>query len=194
MADGVLPHLLRALDVVVIERQPNHTFYPVTPAPTWFARAFGEAPVGAQHTLAGAFPFLDDFVQQALGAWTAGPHASIVSGPFAVDVSGEELLLRATALTVDGRTLLVLERLTGAADARPVLQRARERMLESETLTRRVETLHAPASLIGRTVGELAATALSAEQTRMVDDLRAASARLDDALAGMTPPAPRTRR
>src|SRR6188472_3404935 len=110
----VLQQLFAELDMVVIERQPNHTFYPVTSGPAWFARAFDQAAAGEQNMLPGAFPFLDDFVQHALGAWEAGPHASIVSGPFAVHVDGEELLLRATALTVLGRRLLVIERLKGA--------------------------------------------------------------------------------
>ncbi len=194
MADALLQQLYAELDLVVIERQPNHTFFPLTAGPSWFTRAFDGAAVGERNTLSGAFPFLDDFVQHALGAWEAGPHASLVSGPFAVDVDGEELLLRATALTVAGRTLLVLERLKGAADTRPMLQKARARMLEGEALTRQVTTLHAPAAAIERAMGELRGTTLSADQHRLVDEISTAAARLRDALATLPAPPARARR
>lgn len=185
MTDTLFPRLLRALDLVVIERQPNAQFHLLTPTPAWLARAFDEAAPGARQTLDGAFPFLDDVVHQAMGAWQAGPHASLVFGPFSATVDGDELLLRATALTIDGRTLLVIDRLLGAADTRPALQKARERMLESEGLVRRVTELHAPAAAVDRAIAALAETTLSAEQQTLAEAVRDASARLQAALAGL---------
>lgn len=190
----VLARLLRALDLVVIERQPNHTFYAVTPEPAWFTHAFGDAAAGERHTLAGAFPFLDDFIQHAIGTWAAGPEISIVSGPFAVDVRGEEILLRATALSIDGRALLVIERLTGAADVRPMLQRARSRMLEGEELARRASAVHAPTASLAEALGRLEKTTLTSEQQPIVESLRAAYARLSEQVAQLpTPPKSRKR-
>jgi hypothetical protein len=192
--DAVLPELFRALNLVVIERQPNSTFYMVTPAPEWLTGAFAAAPAGERHTLSGAFPFLDDFLQQASGAWKAGPHASVVSGPFAASVDGDELLLRASALTIDGHALLVLERLIGAADTRPMLQKARQHLLDTEQLTRKIMKVHAPAAAIADAVGELTTSALSPAQRVIADALTAASAQLAAAVAELPEPAPVRRR
>jgi hypothetical protein len=178
MTDAVLAELFRALNLVAIERQPNHTFYLLTPPPSWLSGAFASARAGERHTLAGALPFLDDFLHQADGAWNAGPHASIVSGPFAATVDGDDLLLRASALTVEGRALLVLERLVGAADTRSMLQKARQHMLDNEQLTRQAGKVHQPAKAIADAIGELQRTALSAEQRGIVERLNAASAEL----------------
>ena len=191
MTDTVLQQLLRALDLVVIERLPNGSFHLVTPAPGWLDRAFDAAAPGGRRTLEGAFPFLDDVIHQAIGAWQAGPHASIVCGPFAATVDGDELLLRATALTIDGRTLLVIDRLLGTADARPMLQKARERMLEGEALTRRVAALHALAADVNRAVSAMAAASVP---VTLIDPLNAANERLQSALRGLPTPPERQRR
>jgi hypothetical protein len=191
--NDLLAKLLCALDLVVVEREPNHTFYVLTPAPAWFTRAFDVAPAGEQRALAGAFPFLDDFIHQATGAWAAGPHASIVSGPFSVDVDGEGLLLRATALTMDGRALLVLDRLTGAADARPMLQKARERMLEGEETARRIAALQAPAVALERAVAAMVDGSHGHDLGPIAAELLQASAHLQEAIAALTNPSARAR-
>ena len=193
MTDTLLPQLFRALDLVVVERQPNGAFHLLTPAPVWLERAFDAAPAGTSQTLTGAFTFLDDVVQQALGAWHAGPHASMVFGPFAATVSGDDLLLRATALTIDRRMLLVLDRLVGAADARPMLQKAREHLLENEQLVRNVQGLHEPASALDRAVADMVAAA-SPDQQPFADALRDANARLHTAMVGLPVPPPKRRR
>ena len=72
-------------------------------------------------------------------------------------VGGEDALLRATAITLEHRSLLIIERLTGDADTRPILQKAREQMLATEQLTRQAAAVHAPAAAIGRVADELAA-------------------------------------
>jgi len=192
--DTVLPELFRALNLVVIEREPNSTFYMVTPAPAWLSGAFDAAPVGERHTLSGAFPFLDDFLQQASGAWKAGPHASIVSGPFSATVDGDDLLLRASALTIDGHALLVIERLIGAADTRPMLQKARQHMLDAEQLTRNVAKLHAPTAAVAAAVGELNAGDLSPQQRTIAETLTDACRQLTAAMAGLPEPPPARRR
>ncbi len=194
LIDTVLPELFRALNLVVIERQPNSTFYMVTPAPEWLSGAFDAAPAGERHTLSGAFPFLDDFLQQASGAWKAGPHASIVSGPFAATVNGDDLLLRASALTIDGHALLVIERLVGAADTRPMLQKARQHMLDAEKLARNVTKIHAPARAIAEALGELNAGTVSPQQRAIADALAEASAQLTAAVAELPAPPPTRRR
>jgi hypothetical protein len=194
VTDSLFPRLIRALDLAVIERQPNGQFQLLTPAPPWLEKAFDRAPAGGRATLDGAFPFLEDVVHQALGAWQAGPHASMVFGPFSATVEGDELLLRATALTIDGRTLLVIDRLIGAADTRPLLQKARERMLESESLVRAVTALHAPVAAVDRTATALTGSALSADQRALADALGRAVGELKSAVARLPAPPSRRRR
>ena len=185
MTDAVLADLFQALNLVAIERQSDHTYYLLTPAPLWLSGALASAQAGERQTLAGAFPFLDDFLHQADGAWSAGAHASIVSSPFAATVDGDELLLRATALTVGGRAILVVERLVGAADTRPILQKARQHMLDSEQATRQANRLLAPASAVTRAVTELQASALAATEGALVERLAAAAAALQAAVEAM---------
>ena len=191
MTETLFAHLFRALDLAIGERLSDGLFQLLTPAPAWLDRAFETAPAGARGSLDGAFPFLEDVVQQAREAWRteATPQAY---GPFAASVDGEELLLRATALDVDGRMLLVIERLTGVADARPMLQKARERMLEGEQLVHQVHALHPPARNIDKNIASLRATALSADQQSLVQALYEANEGLRHALAKL--PAPPVRR
>ncbi|MEO8484330.1 MAG: hypothetical protein ABI634_19130 [Acidobacteriota bacterium] len=179
MTDALLAELFHALNLVALERLPNHMFHLLTPEPRWLSGAFEAAPAGERNMLAGAFPFLDDFLRQASGAWQAGPHASLVSGPFAATVDEDDLLIRASALTVNGRAILVLERLVGAADTGPVLRKARQHMLESELLAREASKIHAPAEAISEAVKQL-------QSSSIAEDQQPAITRLADAIAALT--------
>ncbi|HKW01739.1 MAG TPA: hypothetical protein VJN96_18060 [Vicinamibacterales bacterium] len=191
MTDTLFAHLFRALDLAIVERLSDGLFQMLTPAPAWLESAFEAAPAGARGSIDGAFPFLEDVVHQARAAWRQDETPQVY-GPFAAPVGDQELLLRATALNLDGRTLLVIERLQGVADARPMLQKARERMLEGEQLVRQVHALHPPAREIDKTIASLRGAALPADQQTLVQALYEANERLRDALAKL--PAPPVRR
>ena len=68
----------------------------------------------------------------------------IASDQFTVEKNGEELLLRARALRVQGRLVLAIERLLGAADVRPILREARQQALEHEILADKARAVHSP--------------------------------------------------
>jgi hypothetical protein len=193
VTDTLFAHLFQALDLAIVERLSDGLFQLLTPAPVWLERAFEAAPAGARASVDGAFPFLEDVVHQARSAWRtdATPQSF---GPFAAPVGDEELLVRATALNVDGRTLLVIERLQGVADARPMLQKARERMLEGEALVKQVHALHPPAVAIDKAIASLRGAPLSADQRTLVTALYDANERLRDALAKLPAPPTRQRR
>jgi hypothetical protein len=193
VTETLFAHLFRALDLVIVERLSDGLFHVLTPAPAWLDRAFEAAPAGSRDSIDGAFPFLEDVVHQARAGWET-EDAAQAYGPFAVSVGDQELLLRATALIVDGRTLLVIERLQGVADSRPMLQKARERMLEGEQLVRQVHAIHPPAREIDKTISSLRGAALSAEQQALVQTLYEANERLRDALAKLPAPPERQRR
>jgi hypothetical protein len=194
MTNNVLGDLLRALDIAVIERLPAARYEMVGPSPDWLEAAFDAAPQGARHTLAGALPFLDQFLEQAAGAWDARGQARAESGPFVTTVDGIEALLRATALTVDGRALLVIERLSGDADTRPMLQKAREQMLALEQLKRDAAGVQAPAAALAKAIADLGAADLPASTQPIVQSLRAAAAQLGAAAEKLPKPPAKGRR
>ena len=189
MSDTLFANLFRVLGLAVIERLPNAAFHPLTPSPDWLSAVFDAAQSGARNSLGGAFPFLDHFLPRAEAAWNDGPRASADSGLFAATVGGEELLLRATAVTVDERKLLVIEQMTGDADSRPLLQRAREQQLEHERLMRQISTAQAPAAAVREGLLQLQDTPLAPEQLTIVERVLRAGDDLQSAMA-VLPSAP----
>ena len=123
MSDTLLANVLRALDVAVLERLADSRFQIVGTSPAWLEAAFDEAPAGARHTLGGALPFLDHFLQDADSAWHESGAARADSGPFTATIGGQDALLRATAITVEHRSVLVLERLTGDVESLDAFRR-----------------------------------------------------------------------
>lgn len=194
MTETVLAQVLRALDVAVIERLDDSRFQILGVPPAWLALAFEAAEDRPSETLGGAMPFLGHFVHHADRAWHDRGSARADSGPFAATIGGEEVLLRATALTAEDRSLLVLERLTGDADTRPILQKAREHLLETEQLARHASAVQEPAAAISRVVAELAAADLPPAHRAQFDALRAASSRLQTAADLLPKPPPKGRR
>ena len=189
MSFEVLPQVARALDLAVIERLPNAGYFMVAPAPPWLEGALEE-----QATLARAFPFLRHFLETASSAWQEGGAARAHSGPFEADVNGEALLLRATAMTIEGHRILVIERMTGEADLRPVLQRAREHMLEHEQLERHAAAVHDPAAAIARDLAALATLNLPPDAQALVTSIAQSSTKLQAAIATLPAPTPRGKR
>ncbi|MEO6349497.1 MAG: hypothetical protein ABIP53_02510 [Candidatus Limnocylindrales bacterium] len=217
MSEAVLTAVVRAFDLCVIECLPpaspfdlgragagdsrpgqgpaarHSVLLLLTPRPDWLAGVFTIVQDDARTALLGAVPFLDHFLVEAEAVWYEGHPASATSEPFVALVGGTDVLLRARAVTQHERRLLILQRLAGDADLRPMLQRAREQMLEHEQLVQRTSTLHAPAAAIDRQVRELLA-ALPAEHQGVVDRLSNSSAELQSALAGLPAPPSRHRR
>lgn len=198
--DDLLPAVVRTFNLCVIEcsRPPEgethraSTLRLLTPVPEWLASAFAAAPE-AVPTLGETLPFLEHFLTQAEEVWYEGHPASGSSEPFVAVVNGTEVLLRAVAIAQHERRLIVLQRLVGAADVRPMLQKARDQALALERIVRTVGTLHAPAAAIERDVTALLATSLSAEQQALLERLRQAVADTRAALAEL-PQAPEKHR
>jgi hypothetical protein len=217
MSDVVLSAVLRAFDLCVIECSPTSSAFDVgrpgthedqpgegpaarhaslrllTPAPDWLISAFAAAPTVVP-TFGDALPFLDHFLVQAEAVWHEGHPASASSDPFIATINGREHLLRAVAMNQHEQKLIILQRLTGDADHRPILQRAREQALEQEQLVQRVGTLHGPAAALDRDIKELLAMGSSPEHTHVVERLGASIAEVQGVLAGLPAPPSRHRR
>jgi hypothetical protein len=193
--ETMLVSVLRARGLALFERLPNRTYHPFAPLPDWVPSVFDAAAPGGRGTLAGALPFLDDFLPLAEHAWERGGDETAQSGPFVAVVGSDELLLRAEASTVEGRKLLLVEHLTGEADTRPMLRKVRQNMLDAETVVRQVSELHAPAAVLDREIAQLAAMPLADHQPAIVARLRRANDQLRAALAHLPkPPDARKRR
>jgi hypothetical protein len=184
MSDPLLIDVFHALDLFVAERLPNSSFVALTTPPRWLTRFLASESERAPVTIVQAFPFLGGFLTEAEAFWRDGVRHSITSGPFAVDDVSGELLLRAWALNVGVNTLLVLARLQGEADTRPVLQKARDNALAHERVLRQVGATEAPLRELSRLAGELLATDLTPPQRAVAAKIEIAARRAQEALWG----------
>ena len=184
MRDPILTDAFQALDLFVAERLPNSSFVALTPPPRWLTRFLESATEGAPITIVQAFPFLKGFLADAEGFWRDGVNRAMTSGPFAVDDADGELLLRASALNVGVSTLLVLSRLHGDADTRPVLQKARDNALAHERVLRQVGASEASLREVSHLAGTLLSTDLTSAQRAVAEDIAAAARRAQEALSG----------
>lgn len=172
MSDPILADLIQALDLFVMERTPESSFQAITDAPEWLAPAvavFAQEP----KTLSQVFPFLDGFLREAEAFWHEGTKSLLMSGLFAAAGPEAEVLVRASALNVGARHIMVLERLRGEADTRPMLQKARENKLEQERLARRLADAQKPIATMARLTRDLLATDLTTAQRTTVEALAA---------------------
>jgi hypothetical protein len=162
------PHLIQALDLFAIERKPDSSFAAIAAPPPWLTPTLGvgaDTPFG----LAQMFPFLDSFLRDAEIFWRNGTEGRLTSGVFTAGRGSEELLLRASALNLGTRCIIVLERLHGDADTRPVLQKAREHTLAYERLARDMKAVQASLATIARLANELLATELTSAQREIAE-------------------------
>ncbi|RMH67346.1 MAG: sensor histidine kinase [Bacteroidetes bacterium] len=102
--------VLAALDYAVLEPRPDGTFRLCGRMPDWL-RAFlpGSGEAAGPLDLAAASLFLEHFLVDARAFWASGAPGPLGSGPWTeTDRRGREWVLEATALSVDGRALLLV--------------------------------------------------------------------------------------
>ncbi len=184
MRDPLLTDLFHALDLFVAERQADSSFVAVTPPPKWLAQFLVAVTDGGPVTIAQAFPYLDSFLSEAETFWREGTERRLVSGAFTAATASEELLLRASALNVGVHSVLVLARLRGDADARPLLQQARENALRHERTREQLDALKEPVKTLSRLTSELLETDLTSGQRALAEGISAATGRVQRAADG----------
>ena len=146
--------LVQAMDLLAVERTDYYAFVQLAPAPAWAVRILA-AKKGEPLSLASAFPYLDRFITEAEAFWRESTERMLLSAPFVAQDGEEEILLRATALNLGPRSVLVIERLRGDADTRGVLQTARENRLIQERLQRQVDTVKPLVASLGGEIDRL---------------------------------------
>ena len=194
MTDALVPAVMHALEVAIIERLPNAKFHAVKPWPAWLTDAFAGGKSGPHGSLGEALPFLVDFLPQAEGVWKQGHPAQVESGPFAARIGGEDLLLRATALTAGLHAVLVIEHLTGIADSRAVLQKAREQLLEREQIVKQIALMRPAAAALAGAAAGLSESSLSNPQRTHVAAIDQALKTIASALDALPRPPQKTSR
>jgi signal transduction histidine kinase len=126
--------VLEALGIAVFVHAHGALRSSGTP-PDWL-RAIWPTVTAPDAILPGSSPFLENFLIDARECWSAGGDKRARSGPWAEQASdGSELSLEATALTVDGQEILLLERLGEVFQAKKsMLQKARETVIAYQRL------------------------------------------------------------
>jgi hypothetical protein len=180
--DAITGDALRALDIALIEWRPDSSYVPLAKTPRWFT---GFTPWSS-------LPFLEHFVTDARRYLHDHLDGVLSSAPFTVSRPDGELLLRARALKVDGRLVLVIERLEGAADLRALLRESRQQALEHEIAADKARAVHAPLRDVARAVTQLRQAGLPDASQPLLDMLTQALAELQAAAAAL-PPARRRR-
>ena len=184
MNDVLLSDLLPALDLFVVERRSDSSFALLAPRPAWLTPALAvgaDSPFG----LVRVFPFLEGFLREAEAFWRDGTGRRLTSDAFAAGDGAEALLLRASALNVGPRCVLVLERLSGTADPRPLLQKAREQALDRERLDRQLSDSRAALSSIAALAARLIDGDLTSAQREVAAGIASAARSPDE---GRQPP------
>ena len=180
--ERLIGEVIQALDMAVVEWQLDQSYQPLSSTPRWFT---GTVPWSS-------LPFLQLFVDEARRFLHDHIGGVIASDQFTVQNDSEELLLRARALKVDRRLVIVIERLQGAADIRPILRQARQQALDHETLTEQARSVHAAIEKVARAVENLQSSAISDAQRPLVEALTRSLTALQATAAAL--PAPRQRR
>jgi hypothetical protein len=190
VADTWVGSLLTRLDLVVLERMPHGVFLRLGggAAPLWFSRVMAPASPSDSVTVAAAIPFLEHFLSDAGRFWDDVREGRMQSEPFMVaDPEGGELGVVATAIGLGPRHFLVLGLAADFAQRRHSLQVAREHMLEHEQYVRRTGELLDPLETVRNTLTQLSTTALTAEQTTLLDGVRRELTGVAEVIAALAP-------
>jgi signal transduction histidine kinase len=137
---SLLEAIVETLDVALFERSGERGWRSVTAVPAWLATLCASDESGV-YALEEAFPFLEAFLFDADDFWALGTEGSIKSGPWIETPSGDEqVYLEATAATVRGRALLLVEHpKVGYEEHVAIVQTGRETSLEHDRLVREAQ-------------------------------------------------------
>ncbi|MFQ5571070.1 MAG: sensor histidine kinase [Rhodothermales bacterium] len=142
MSDSIPHGLLPFLNVAVLERAVDGSYTLLGEAPAWLRHLWPESFVARRNLHPErTFLFLDHFHTDALEIWNDEDGAYITSEMWTeVDASGQEWLLEAAAMQVEGRSLLLLKMPTITPEShREVLQKSRELNLEHYRLHKEID-------------------------------------------------------
>ena len=140
-SDSPADAVLHALGFVLFRRESSGALRAIGGVPAWLTTLWPETGSGEAPLNASVAPFLENFLIDAEECWRAGGEKRAGSGPWVEqDGQGNSLQLEATALTVEGQPLLLLERLGDAFEAKKsMLQKARETVIAYQRLNSEIQ-------------------------------------------------------
>ena len=144
MPDAASPAdaVLTALGFALFERGPSGALCAASDPPSWLKLLWPNiAAIGSELVAAEVSPFLDNFLVDAEECWRAGEAQRTRSGPWVEqNARGDEIQLDATALTIEGQPLLLIERLGDIFEAKKsMLQTARETVIAHQRLNSEIQ-------------------------------------------------------
>jgi signal transduction histidine kinase/CheY-like chemotaxis protein/HPt (histidine-containing phosphotransfer) domain-containing protein len=141
--------LLASQGHALFEHVGEGSFRPIGAYPDWCKRIWGEAAAadaadaaqGNSLRLADAAPFLENFLVDAATFWDSHTEGNLQSGNWIEHTSeGVEIPLEASAVSLDGKSLLIVRNLSHTfAEQQELYQTARDSLLEHERLIREVQ-------------------------------------------------------
>lgn len=137
-----LADVVQSLDLAVFRREGTDALQLVGRPPQWLAQLWPSvARSGVMESVLEISPYLDNFMVDATAHWSSGKEGRARSGPWVEqDPDGNPVNLEATALTVGGASILLLEDLGESyEERRAMLQIAREKMLAYERLNSEIQ-------------------------------------------------------
>ena len=132
---AILSRLMTRLDTAVFARDDAGAFTLLNDPPSWLTVLWPEtATTRAGLQPSAAFLFVENFLDRAASFWAKLTEDVLPSGVWTqLSTSGTPFLLEASALQMDGQSILLIER--SAKEAyKDIYQRAREQRLEYEQL------------------------------------------------------------
>ncbi len=141
MGDSPANSALQALGYALFVREPSGTLRAASGSPSWLKALWPEISSGDGSLDPGVSPFLENFLIDADECWRSGGETRARSGPWVEqDAAGGKVELEATALTLDGQSVLLLEKLGEAFEAKKaVLQKARETIIAHQRLNSEIQ-------------------------------------------------------
>ncbi len=124
--------LLAVLGIVALERETGGRFALAGSPPYWFLQLCPGADAGSEAlTRAVAFPFFENFLEDAEAFWASNGGGRLKSGLWTeTGPLGEEFTLEASAVCLGPRKIVLIENQTLAHDEKQaVLQKARKSKL-----------------------------------------------------------------
>jgi signal transduction histidine kinase len=133
-----LTELFAALHIAVLRPAGPGCLTLCPPPPCWLTSLLGAESLCGPILTDDAFPFLSGFLAVAAAFWRNEERDPLLSDIWVqLDRQGNDLALRATAVTAAGEPYLLIERLEEKyAERRSELQRSRQRGLDNEKLER----------------------------------------------------------
>jgi signal transduction histidine kinase len=133
--------VLEALGYALFTREASGALRLSGKAPPWLIALWPALGISGQTLpVADASPFLENFLIDAEESWRNGVGGQVKSGPWVEGGNETEVQLEATAMTANGQSLLLLERLGEAFEAKKsVLQRARETVIAHQRLNSEIQ-------------------------------------------------------